>query len=174
MSNFSLEEVLPLILLSAVVVLVIIVMYIIFKRRLRKKARKVKKIDSEVASRQGVDRERVGVDHKSVQEKEFGLHIVLADNQVVFLDIPTTIGRSEDNTIVLKDDSISDHHAKIYFDDRLGAVCVEDLGSRNGIFLNGRPTTKNILEDGARLTMGEKSFTFHDTGYLPPAESMRR
>lgn len=167
MSYYSFEEALPLLILAAAVILVAIVVYVLSKRRLRKKLRNAKSANAGFASRQGDDQQRLGAGHKSIEESEFGLHIVLADNQVIILHLPTTIGRSQDNDIVLEDDSISDHHARIYFDYRLGSVCVEDLGSRNGIFLNGRPTTKNVLEDGARLTMGKKSFTFHDTGYLP-------
>jgi hypothetical protein len=100
---------------------------------------------------------------------EFGLQLVLDDDQVFHLDLPTTIGRSRENSIVISDDSVSIQHARIYFDVRLAAVCIEDLNSTNGIFIDGRPTRVNVLEDGARLSIGSVSLTFRDTGYLPPA-----
>jgi len=99
---------------------------------------------------------------------DFGLQLVLDDDQVFHLDLPTTIGRSRDNSIVISDDSVSTQHARIYFDERIAAVCIEDLNSTNGIFVDGRPTRVNVLEDGARLTIGSVSLTFRDTGYLPP------
>lgn len=99
---------------------------------------------------------------------DFGLQLVLDDDQVFHLDLPTTIGRSRENSIVITDESVSIQHARIYFDRRLGAVCIRDLDSTNGIFIDGRPTRENVLEDGARLTIGSVSLTFRDTGYLPP------
>jgi pSer/pThr/pTyr-binding forkhead associated (FHA) protein len=93
---------------------------------------------------------------------------VLDDDQFFHLDLPTTIGRSRENSIVITDESVSIQHARIYFDGRLGAVCIQDLDSTNGIFIDGKPTRENVLEDGARLTIGSVSLTFRDTGYLPP------
>ena len=101
---------------------------------------------------------------------DFGLQLVLDDDQVFHLELPTTIGRSRDNSIVISDDSVSTRHARIYFDERIAAVCIEDLNSTNGIFVDGRPTRVNVLEDGARLTIGSVSLTFRDTGYLPPVD----
>ena len=99
---------------------------------------------------------------------DYGLQLVLDDDQVFHLELPTTIGRSRENSIVISDDSVSTRHARIDFDERIAAVCIEDLNSTNGIFVDGRPTRVNVLEDGARLTIGSVSLTFRDTGYLPP------
>jgi hypothetical protein len=100
--------------------------------------------------------------------QDFGLRLVLDDDRMFYLELPTTIGRSEDNAIVMDDDSVSAHHARIFYDERLGAVCIKDLETVNGIFIDGRPTVMNVLDDGARLTFGSFSLTFRDTGYLPP------
>jgi S-DNA-T family DNA segregation ATPase FtsK/SpoIIIE len=97
------------------------------------------------------------------------LQLVLDDDQIFQLTLPTSIGRHESNSIVIEDVSVSEKHAKIYYDQRIGAVCIEDLNSLNGIFIDGRPTIKNLLENDARLTLGGVSFTFRDTGYLPPS-----
>jgi pSer/pThr/pTyr-binding forkhead associated (FHA) protein len=99
---------------------------------------------------------------------DFGLQLVMDDDQVFHLDLPSTLGRSAENNFEITDDSVSYRHARIFFDRRIGAVCIEDLNSLNGIFVDGRPTTKSVLVDGARLTVGGVSFTFRDTGYLPP------
>lgn len=47
-----------------------------------------------------------------------------------------TIGRNEDNAIVLAHPSISQHHARIFFDSELNCYLIEDLGSSNGTRLD--------------------------------------
>jgi ABC-type multidrug transport system ATPase subunit len=50
-------------------------------------------------------------------------------------DLEWTIGRAEDNSIVLNQESISQVHARIVYDGRVWHI--EDLGSRNGTFIDG-------------------------------------
>lgn len=69
------------------------------------------------------------------------------------------LGRSEDNEIVLKDNSISRHHLNIYIKD--GRVLVEDAGSRTGFFINGVAQRKAvILKKGDALKVGSQVFVF--------------
>jgi len=81
------------------------------------------------------------------------------------LDKPTlTIGRAPDNDIVLaapilNADSVSLHHARLRRDQ--DSYVVRDLGSRNGLAVNGRQTLENLLQDGDRLQFGEVEATFH-------------
>ena len=65
-----------------------------------------------------------------------------------------TIGRETDNTIVITDDAyISSHHATISMAD--GHVVVDDLGSRNGTYLNGAKLTKrHTVHIGDRIQVG--------------------
>lgn len=72
-----------------------------------------------------------------------------------------TIGREPDNTVVITDDSfVSGHHARItmFTGDQTGGgtrVVVDDLGSKNGTFLNGvRLVAQNTLEVGDRVQVG--------------------
>jgi pSer/pThr/pTyr-binding forkhead associated (FHA) protein len=76
------------------------------------------------------------------------------------------IGRGEANEINLADDSVSSMHARIYFDERVGSICIEDLHSLNGIFVNDMPTSKNILRDGDKIRIGNLEMTFKDTGFI--------
>ena len=64
------------------------------------------------------------------------------------------IGREADNTIVITDDAyISSHHATISRAD--GTVVVDDLGSRNGTYLNGtRLTQRHTVQIGDRIQVG--------------------
>jgi pSer/pThr/pTyr-binding forkhead associated (FHA) protein len=53
------------------------------------------------------------------------------------LGVVNLIGRAADNTIVLSDERVSAHHARITFTG--GQWLLEDLGSRNGTFVNELP-----------------------------------
>ncbi len=67
---------------------------------------------------------------------------------------PVTIGRDDDNTIQITDDSfISAHHARVSI--ASGHVVVDDLGSTNGTILNGtRLTVQRTVHTGDRIQIG--------------------
>ncbi|HTR02684.1 MAG TPA: SpoIIE family protein phosphatase [Thermoanaerobaculia bacterium] len=73
----------------------------------------------------------------------------------VSLDRPvTTIGRSSMNDLPISDKMLSRQHSRIVRTGD-GGFTVEDLGSRNGTFLNGeRLTTVQVLKPGDRITVG--------------------
>ena len=75
--------------------------------------------------------------------------------QKVLLDRPvTTIGRSSMNDLPIADKMLSRQHARIVRDNN-GGLSVEDLGSRNGTFLNGeRVGGIQALKPGDRITVG--------------------
>ena len=73
------------------------------------------------------------------------------------------IGRSPDNTIVITPDmpgaeTVSRYHARLY---RLEQWILEDLGSTNGIYVNGLRTGRNYLRNGWDIGIGGVIFTFH-------------
>ena len=77
------------------------------------------------------------------------------------------IGRAADNTIVLSDERVSAHHARITFTG--GQWVLEDLGSRNGTFVNELPLEGPLvvaLED--RIQIG--SVILELTQEVPVAE----
>lgn len=66
-----------------------------------------------------------------------------------------TIGRSDANTVVIPEAGfpyVSSHHARVDLED--GAPRVEDLGSKNGTFINGEPVTTSRLANGDILQLG--------------------
>ncbi len=84
-----------------------------------------------------------------------------ADPERVALDPSKTftMGRSQDNTIVLTDASVSRNHARIAFLD--GAWWVEDAGSKNGTKVNTRRIEGRArLKPGDLVTLGNFQITF--------------
>lgn len=80
--------------------------------------------------------------------------------QVLKLDGPRFgLGRHPDNQACIDDDGISRFHARISVD---GAkYWVEDLGSSNGTYINGRRITSCELNNGDTLNLGPRvSFRF--------------
>lgn len=78
----------------------------------------------------------------------------------------TTIGRSPDREIQLDDEKVSRRHAVIRVTDE--GVEIEDLGSVNGILVDGRPRVgKFALTDGAQITIGDTKLVFMDRGADP-------
>ena len=66
----------------------------------------------------------------------------------------TTIGRSSANDLPIADKMLSRQHARIIRDGN-GGLTVEDLGSRNGTFVNGERLVALIpLKSGDRITVG--------------------
>jgi pSer/pThr/pTyr-binding forkhead associated (FHA) protein/pimeloyl-ACP methyl ester carboxylesterase len=63
-----------------------------------------------------------------------------------------TLGRSEVNDIVLQDASVSRIHARI--DTGPGHCTIVDLGSANGVRVNGRNVERAALEEGDSATIG--------------------
>lgn len=65
-----------------------------------------------------------------------------------------TIGRAEDNDIVIDENSVSRYHLKIFVDED-NTVFVTDLGSTNGTYINGnRITGTQIIQKNDILKAG--------------------
>lgn len=64
------------------------------------------------------------------------------------------VGREADNTVVIDGDAyVSSHHAAIALHE--GGVVVDDLGSRNGTYLNGiKLTQRQSVHTGDRIQVG--------------------
>jgi pSer/pThr/pTyr-binding forkhead associated (FHA) protein len=66
----------------------------------------------------------------------------LAGTSIALRDIPVTIGRANDSTLVLADDYASNKHARLV--PRDGQWYVEDLGSTNGTYLDRTKVTSPL------------------------------
>lgn len=81
--------------------------------------------------------------------------------------LPSIIGRGEDNEIVLPGEEVSHVHARL--DARGGSWYLADLGSTHGTFLHGRRiVTESRIPAEASLRLGEVNLIFEpsqDTGW---------
>lgn len=68
------------------------------------------------------------------------------------LDSRVTIGRNSENAIHLRDPSVSRRHAMIYLME--DQAFVQDLGSHNGTFVNGKKVKRAVLSRGDTLQIG--------------------
>src|SRR5271157_3460759 len=73
---------------------------------------------------------------------------------------PAGIGRASDNQVVLKDFSVSRHHARL--EQRGELWWIVDLGSTNGVKVNGRYATDALLADGDEIQVGNFAVSFSD------------
>jgi len=69
------------------------------------------------------------------------------------------LGRSPDCQITIEDPLVSRRHARIVIDGE--AATISDLGSRNGVRVNGRQTEgEHSLSDGDRIRLGTQELVF--------------
>jgi len=73
-------------------------------------------------------------------------------------DALTAIGRAPDNLIQLTDPDVSKYHAAIFRKDQTWHL--KDVGSKNGVLLNGRRIREAVLRHGDRITIGSTELVF--------------
>lgn len=94
-------------------------------------------------------------------QRRFLLAVAHVDGRVekvVSIDDEITLGRSDDNDVVLADPRISRHHLRFKF--RADGAWVEELGATNPSLVSGRPIGDGALFlPGARLTLSGATVT---------------
>lgn len=79
---------------------------------------------------------------------------------------PNWIGRDPSNHVHLEDEKSSRRHCQIFRE--FGIWFIEDLGSRNGTVLQGKPIQRAPLEDGMLLQVGGTLLAFHENELCAP------
>ncbi len=69
-----------------------------------------------------------------------------------------TVGRRSDNAVLIKDRSVSSHHAELSIQDGQGLL--SDLNSTNGTYVNGERIAHSILRAGDRVRFGNVEAVF--------------
>jgi hypothetical protein len=86
--------------------------------------------------------------------------VLSLDDRRYVLDGPrATIGRSKEAECVLRDPNVSRRHAELSRS-RSGEWTIADLGSTNGIKVNGRRVASARLNPGDQLTLGTTTMVF--------------
>ncbi|MCL4472332.1 MAG: FHA domain-containing protein [Actinobacteria bacterium] len=86
---------------------------------------------------------------------------VVEDGQVFEVKGGATIGRSPRSQIVLPDDFVSSTHARIFA--RKQFLFLEDLGSTNGTFIDGRRIEGELqIKPGQEIVIGDTIFRFEE------------
>ena len=70
----------------------------------------------------------------------------------------TVLGRGPDVDLAFDDPTMSKEHVAVEFAG--GSYRVRDLGSRNGVYLDGEEVRVGDLENGVRFQIGEHVFQF--------------
>ena len=80
------------------------------------------------------------------------LEFVLTTDQI-------SIGSADGNDFIVRDDTVSSRHARLWR--RVDEYRVADLGSHNGVYLNGRRIDRaETLRDGDQVSFGNAAFRF--------------
>ena len=99
-----------------------------------------------------------GVDAPSVLTLSEAAPVDGPVGRVVPLDRPLLIGRRPDCEVMLQDDAVSGHHARLSWDTNRWQV--EDLKSTNGTYLNTRRVRGRAgLKAGDVVTIGNSQWT---------------
>jgi hypothetical protein len=86
--------------------------------------------------------------------------VVSLDDRRYVLEGPrSTIGRSKDAECVLRDPNVSRHHAELRRSSG-GEWTIADLGSTNGVKVNGKRVATAALNPGDQVTLGTTTFVF--------------
>jgi pSer/pThr/pTyr-binding forkhead associated (FHA) protein len=85
--------------------------------------------------------------------------VSLSDRRYVLEGPRATIGRSKSVECVLADPNVSRRHAELRRSPT-GDWTIADLGSTNGIKVNGRRVSSSRLSPGDQVTVGTTTFLF--------------
>lgn len=124
-------------------IVLIVIIYIIIVQALKIMSRDVKR-----GSLAGV--KNLGWKLKIVYPGDGGNFL---EGDMVPIGNTLTIGRNKFNQMVLSSQSVSNYHAKIYFED--GRYMLEDLNSTNGTFVNGITVDKKSLQPGDEISISQ-------------------
>ena len=90
--------------------------------------------------------------------------LVIIDGPLAGTSVPLnssviTLGRAASNTVVLDDEFVSSHHARVYPDPNTGVWAIEDLHSTNGTVVNQqRISAPTILGPRVPVRIGATTF----------------
>lgn len=96
----------------------------------------------------------------------------MVDGRRVEVEDGLTIGRTKECDLVLDDHKVSRRHARLTVDH--GVVEVVDLGSSNGIWLNGSKVRQHLLRPNDELRIGTTDMVFRRVDQPSPFQPARK
>jgi pSer/pThr/pTyr-binding forkhead associated (FHA) protein len=133
-------------------------------RRTERKARKAATAPVTASSNRGSPDNPPVVQQRAARAANRPSLLVVIDGPLAGSSVPLTgetitLGRSSTNTVVLNDEFVSSHHARIYQDPSSGNWAIEDLGSTNGTSVSQRRIdTPTILSSRVPVRIGATTF----------------
>jgi len=112
---------------------------------------------------------------KTIEQEPSLIGTLTADDGTMhpLLEEISTIGRTKVNTIALSDPSVSAHHARVDRTD--DGFVIEDIGSRNGTYINSEKLAeRRLLADGDLVRFGKVILTFNLAADLKRKQSTER
>ena len=95
-------------------------------------------------------------DQNIANAKNLRIDILVGPNQGLRFEVTmngATIGRKQNNSIVLNEETVSGNHARIIYNN--GSFIMEDLASSNGTFINGKQIKQCQLKHGDVFKFGK-------------------
>ncbi len=89
-----------------------------------------------------------------------------------FRSLPVTVGRDEDNDLMVDDAKLSRQHCRIARTPE--GLVIEDLDSSNGTYVNGAPTTRHLLSAGDTVLIGVTPLDIEWDSETAPQSKRRR
>ncbi|OGQ89026.1 MAG: hypothetical protein A2289_18600 [Deltaproteobacteria bacterium RIFOXYA12_FULL_58_15] len=94
-----------------------------------------------------------------------GFRLVIVEGKGVGRDFyfsqnSVKVGRAPDNDLVLYDVGVSRYHLELVGNKKGNAYTLRDLGSANGVLLNGSPATEAVVSIGDTIALGPVTFQF--------------
>lgn len=80
------------------------------------------------------------------------------------------IGRGDDVAIQLKHPLISRRHARLFLGPK--GYVVEDQGTKNGTFVQGKRVQQHVLDDGDELEIADFILQYHSDGFVPSGKEL--
>jgi hypothetical protein len=111
---------------------------------------------SETAAVSAADAQELGLAH------EPAALVVNGRRHPLNAEKPLVIGRSREADITVEDPNVSRRHAEVRRED--GAFWIVDLGSTNGIEVNGRRVERARLADSDTVVLGRTDLVFENPG----------
>ena len=96
------------------------------------------------------------------------VEVIVEGESIGTLGLPFTIGRDPDCDVIVTDSSVSRRHVKVSPSD--GGLFVEDIGSSNGTWIDGRRISREALGFGHPMIVGRMAVTINAVDATQPSK----